>query len=24
LADLHYDLRSAQAVLSPRGGMLLG
>ena len=24
LADLHYDLRSAQAVLSPTGGMLLG
>jgi len=24
LADLHYDLRSAQAVLSPSGGMLLG
>jgi Rrf2 family protein len=24
LADLYYDLRSAQAVLSPRGGMLLG
>ena len=23
LADLHYDLRSAQAVLSPTGGMLL-
>ena len=24
LADLHYDLRSAQALLSPTGGMLLG
>jgi Rrf2 family protein len=24
LADLHYDLRSAQAVLSPTGGILLG
>ena len=24
LADLHYDLRSAQAVLSPTGGLLLG
>lgn len=24
LADLRYDLRSAQAVLSPTGGMLLG
>lgn len=24
LADLHYDLRSAQAMLSPTGGMLLG
>jgi Rrf2 family protein len=24
LADLHYDLRSAQAVLSPAGGLLLG
>lgn len=24
LADLHYDLRSAQALLSPTGGILLG